>query len=119
MTIFGLDQGYYMSEHLALHYFQDYLLYSFDKTVLVLMKIQMKVVKQASPRLFMKIKEYEDNPVFSISWYLTWFAHCFKSFEKVARIFDFLVSTPPYMIVYLSAAVILNYFYLILGYNVA
>jgi hypothetical protein len=45
MTIFGLDQGFYISEHLALHYFYDYLVYSFDKSVMVLMKIQMKIIK--------------------------------------------------------------------------
>jgi hypothetical protein len=49
---------------------------------MVLMKIQMKIIKMANHALFIKIKDYEDNPIFSISWYLTWFSHSFKSFEK-------------------------------------
>eukprot|EP01062_Namystynia_karyoxenos_P063134 TRINITY_DN55954_c0_g1_i1.p1 TRINITY_DN55954_c0_g1~~TRINITY_DN55954_c0_g1_i1.p1 ORF type:complete len:451 (+),score=83.40 TRINITY_DN55954_c0_g1_i1:67-1353(+) len=46
---------------------------------------------------------------YALSWILTWFAHEYDGrLDVVSRIFDFLLASPPLMIVYLAAACTLS-----------
>jgi hypothetical protein len=40
-----------------------------------------------------------------LSWVLTWFAHNLEGFDRVARVFDFLIASHPSASIYVSAAV--------------
>jgi hypothetical protein len=48
-----------------------------------------------------------DQPIFALSWVITWLSHDLRSFESVLRIFDLLLATPhPLMIVYVCTALL-------------
>lgn len=44
------------------------------------------------------------QPVFALSWLLTWFSHDVEALEKVQRIFDACLSTHPLFCVYITVA---------------
>lgn len=46
------------------------------------------------------------NPLFALSWTLTWFAHDISSLAVVERIFDFLLASHSFAIVYLNVALL-------------
>ena len=45
---------------------------------------------------------------FCIPWLLTWFAHSITNLEKVCRIYDYLLSSDAYSIIYVCAGFILG-----------
>jgi hypothetical protein len=50
----------------------------------------------------------ETLPFFPLSWVITWCAHDLQDFEKIARLYDFLICFNPLMSVYLAAAVVMS-----------
>ena len=42
-----------------------------------------------------------------MSWIITWFAHNFEDIDTISRIWDYLISSKPSAIVYVSAAFII------------
>jgi len=48
-----------------------------------------------------------EQPIFALSWVITWLSHDLRSFESVLRIFDLLLASPhPLMIVYVCTALV-------------
>lgn len=45
--------------------------------------------------------------MFSIPWILTWFAHSISDITKIWRIYDYLLCSEPYSIIYVCAALII------------
>ncbi|EFA83119.1 RabGAP/TBC domain-containing protein [Heterostelium album PN500] len=45
------------------------------------------------------------QPMFAISWIITWFSHNFEELEPTARLFDYFLSTHPLAPLYFSAVV--------------
>ena len=46
--------------------------------------------------------------MFALPWMLTWFSHSLGEMDAILRIFDYLISSPPYSILYMCAAVLLT-----------
>jgi len=46
--------------------------------------------------------------MFALPWMLTWFSHSLTEMDAILRIFDYLISSPPYSILYMCAAVLLT-----------
>ena len=46
-------------------------------------------------------------PFFATSWIITWWSHELKDLSQVSRMFDVLISSPPYYNLYLSSAYLL------------
>ncbi len=57
--------------------------------------------------IFIQTLLNESTPMFTVSWLLTWFSHTMYEIEKVLRVFDFLLSSPSYSIIYMCTAVII------------
>ena len=66
------------------------------------------LIKSLDPMIYSILKRNEVHSFFAISWIMTWFAHDISNLDFICRIFDFLLSFPPIMSVYLSAIVILQ-----------
>ncbi|GBB95076.1 hypothetical protein RclHR1_02470020 [Rhizophagus clarus] len=47
-------------------------------------------------------------PYFCLSWVITWCSHDVRDFSKVARLFDFFISSDPLISIYLSARVVIH-----------
>ncbi|KAL8585299.1 hypothetical protein ACOMHN_065666 [Nucella lapillus] len=48
------------------------------------------------------------EPVYCISWVITWFSHDLRDVKVILRFFDFFLTHHPLMPVYVAAAVILH-----------
>ncbi|EKX45636.1 hypothetical protein GUITHDRAFT_71204 [Guillardia theta CCMP2712] len=48
-------------------------------------------------KLYECLSECEVDPIFALSWILTWFAHDLKSLDKIERLYDFFLASHPLM----------------------
>ena len=104
-----MNTAYYMSHKLATTYLRDTFLYSFDKTIMVLDKLIWEIVVKDDTDFEGIFGEFEEHKLgFTMPWIITWFAHSFDDIGVISRIWDYLLSSKPSAIVYVSAALILN-----------
>lgn len=97
--------GYFTAKAMADKYFNDYIMFPFDKTICTAMQIHMEILRRENAVAFEKVKDFAKSPIFTMSWYITWFAHSVDDYPTLVRIYDFLLSSPVCMIIYLVAAV--------------
>ena len=64
------------------------------------------ILQKVDQRLYQRVLIAVRPPHFAASTVMTWFAHGLDDLDKVAQIFDFLISSPPVMIFYVVAAVL-------------
>lgn len=46
--------------------------------------------------------------MFALPWYLTWFGHSLNQYKDVVRLYDFFLSTPPMMPLYVAASLVVE-----------
>ena len=63
------------------------------------------ILQRVDTALYQRVLKAIRPPHFAAPAVMTWFAHDIEQLDKVAAIFDFLISSPPIMIFYLCAAV--------------
>jgi TBC1 domain family member 20 len=68
------------------------------------------ILQRVDTALYQRVLKAVRPPHFAASAVMTWFSHDIDDLDKVATIFDFLISSPPVMIFYLTAAVFLFHF---------
>jgi len=85
---------------------RDALLPSLD-VVMNQLNLLFFLVGSADKQLERFLKQSGINPVFALSWTLTWFAHTIPDLETCIRVFDFLVASPPAMSLYMAAGLLL------------
>ena len=64
------------------------------------------ILQRVDKTLYRRVLKAVRPPHFAASAVMTWFSHELDDIDKVATLFDFLISSPPVMIFYLAAAVI-------------
>eukprot|EP01016_Furgasonia_blochmanni_P023740 TRINITY_DN2559_c0_g1_i26.p1 TRINITY_DN2559_c0_g1~~TRINITY_DN2559_c0_g1_i26.p1 ORF type:complete len:301 (+),score=55.80 TRINITY_DN2559_c0_g1_i26:476-1378(+) len=107
LVLFGRNLGFFMSEHIAKKFFRDYLVHPFEFTVLKQLKMIFEIIKREDEDLFQYFQDF-DFPIFSLSWVLTWFAHSFSDYQKILRIYDYLICSHASSSTYLATAIILH-----------
>jgi Rab-GTPase-TBC domain len=83
----------------------DMLLPSLDSTLHSLDMIPA-ILQRVDKTLYRRVLKAVRPPHFAASAVMTWFSHELDDIDKVATLFDFLLSSPPIMIFYLAAAVL-------------
>lgn len=83
----------------------DMLLPSLDPTLHSLDMIPA-ILQRVDKKLYRRVLKAVRPPHFAASAVMTWFSHELDDIDKVATLFDFLISSPPVMIFYLAAAVV-------------
>jgi hypothetical protein len=68
--------------------------------------LMMLILKRRDKRLYQCLRACEVEPVFAISWIITWFAHDLKSLSQVERLYDFFLSQHPLMSLYFAASLL-------------
>ena len=63
------------------------------------------ILQFEDPQIHKFMTESNILPYFGLSWVITWCSHDIKDVGKVARLFDFFISSNPLMSVYLAARV--------------
>jgi hypothetical protein len=68
--------------------------------------LMMLILKRRDKRLYQCLRACEVEPVFAISWIITWFAHDLKSLSQVERLYDFFLAHHPLMSLYFAASLL-------------
>ena len=98
-----------MSHKLATTYLKDNFLMSFSETVIILDKLIWEIVVQYDSDFRTIFQEFDEHRLgFTMSWIITWFAHNFEDINVISRIWDYLISSEPSAIVYISSAFIVE-----------
>ncbi|VDO80280.1 unnamed protein product [Schistosoma curassoni] len=81
------------------------------------MQLIFALLEHVSTSVLNSIESVELGPDFAIAWIITWFAHVLPNMDDVRRLFDLFLATDPIMLVYVSVAVSLYYFFKKIGYR--
>ncbi|KAN0025818.1 hypothetical protein ACTFIU_000081 [Dictyostelium citrinum] len=87
-----------MLERLSIYHFNDCMLPNFAEV--------LKVLNLIFPLISMVDQQSQVQPMFAISWILTWFSHNLDELDSAARVYDYLLSAHPMASIYLSVGVI-------------
>jgi len=79
-----------------------------DCSVSVL-NVMWRLFEAVDPALHARCVACSVQPVFALSWVLTWFSHDLQSFGSVARLFDLLLGGHPLMVAYVAVAILHTY----------
>ncbi|CCG84669.1 protein of unknown function [Taphrina deformans PYCC 5710] len=88
-------------ESLSLFYLRDFMLSSLDPSMSML-RLVHQIVQVAEPEYAVQL--HDVVPYYAIPVLLTWWTHSIESHDEACRMFDFLLSSEPVMIIYTIAA---------------
>mmetsp|Transcript_29273 Transcript_29273/g.69535 ORF Transcript_29273/g.69535 Transcript_29273/m.69535 type:complete len:401 (-) Transcript_29273:1078-2280(-) len=101
----SVEQARPVAERLAKFHFRE----AMNTTLLAVqqaLKIILRIVERRDKKLYLALEETGVEPIYAISWILTWFAHDLRSLPQIERVYDFFIATHPLMSLYLSASVL-------------
>ncbi|KAN0040715.1 hypothetical protein ACTA71_009053 [Dictyostelium dimigraforme] len=96
-----------MLERLSIYHFNDCMLPNFAE-VLKVLNLIFPLISMVDQQVYNFIIRSQVQPMFAISWILTWFSHNLDELESAARVYDYLLSAHPMASIYLSVGVIIN-----------
>ena len=70
-----------------------------------LLQLIFVIIRVIDPPLYRFLMQSKSEPVFAVSWFLTWFSHDITILNDAARIFDVLLCSHPSFIIYLCSSV--------------
>ncbi|GAA5799960.1 hypothetical protein HPULCUR_005381 [Helicostylum pulchrum] len=83
-------------------------MYTTMEPVLKQLTILDTIIQLEDIQVFDFITEAGVLPYYCLSWVITWCSHDLDDLEKITRLFDFFLSSNPFMAIYFSAAVVLS-----------
>ncbi|GAA5814853.1 hypothetical protein MFLAVUS_008356 [Mucor flavus] len=83
-------------------------MYTTMEPVLKQLTILDTIIQLEDIEVFNFITEAGVLPYYCLSWVITWCSHDLNDLEKITRLFDFFLSSNPFMAIYFSAAVVLS-----------
>ncbi|KAF9170404.1 hypothetical protein BGX20_009012 [Mortierella sp. AD010] len=107
IVVLGKEAAMPAAESLAMFFFRDCMLDNLEP-VLDQLSLMTALLKLEDPEIQEFLDKSETLPFFPLSWVITWCSHDLQDFEKIARVFDFLMCFNPLMSVYLAAAVVMS-----------
>jgi len=104
-------QAFHMVERLALFHLSDQLCWPFDQGLTPLLGALFFLLKLLNAPVADALAEANCTELhFAVPWVLTWFAHSLpRLHQQVMRLFDCLIASHPAMILYFSAALLLDH----------
>ncbi|ORZ31156.1 rab-GTPase-TBC domain-domain-containing protein [Catenaria anguillulae PL171] len=94
-------------ENLALFFLRD-AMHTNIEPVMQLMRAILPIIKSEDRDIYRLLEECELHPYFCLSWFISWFSHDLREFDKACRLFDLFLSSNPIMPIYVAAAVVLE-----------
>ncbi|KAG0372073.1 hypothetical protein BGX24_000781 [Mortierella sp. AD032] len=107
IIVLGKEAATLAAETLAMFFFRDCMLDNLEP-VLEQLSLMTALLKLEDPEVQEFLDRSETLPFFPLSWVITWCAHDLQDFEKIARLYDFLICFNPLMSVYITAAVVMS-----------
>jgi hypothetical protein len=74
-------------------------------TMIQLLQLIFVIIRVIDPPLYRFLMLCKSEPVFTVSWFLTWFSHDITILNDAARVFDVLLCSHPSFIIYLCSSV--------------
>ncbi|KAK5581703.1 hypothetical protein RB653_001740 [Dictyostelium firmibasis] len=96
-----------MLERLSIYHFNDCMLPNFAE-VLKVLNLIFPLISMVDQQVYNFLIKSQVQPMFAISWILTWFSHNLDELDIAARVYDYLLSAHPMASIYLSVGVIIN-----------
>jgi len=105
------SQAFHMAERLALFHLTDQLCLPFDQGLTPLLGVLFCLLQLLDAPLAEALDEAGCAELhFAVPWVLTWFAHSLpRLHQQVMRLFDCLIAGHPAMILYFSAALLMEH----------
>eukprot|EP01132_Coremiostelium_polycephalum_P007750 gene7750-9534_t len=94
-----------MLERLSLNHIRDCMLPSFAE-VLKILNLCFPLVSMVDPKVYQFLLKSDAQPMFALSWIITWFSHNLEDLDLVARVFDYFLSSHPLSVLYFSVNLI-------------
>ncbi|KAG9070678.1 hypothetical protein KI688_008217 [Linnemannia hyalina] len=107
IVVLGKEAATLAAETLAMFFFRDCMLENLEP-VLEQLSLMTALLKLEDPEVQEFLDRSETLPFFPLSWVITWCAHDLQDFNKIARLYDFLICFNPLMSVYMAAAVVMS-----------
>ncbi|KAF9325414.1 hypothetical protein BGZ89_000848 [Linnemannia elongata] len=107
IVVLGKEAATLAAETLAMFFFRDCMLDNLEP-VLEQLSLMTALLKLEDPEVQEFLDRSETLPFFPLSWVITWCAHDLQDFNKIARLYDFLICFNPLMSVYMAAAVVMS-----------
>ncbi|KAF8941123.1 hypothetical protein BGZ47_007483 [Haplosporangium gracile] len=107
IVVLGKEAATFAAETLAMFFFRDCMLDNLEP-VLEQLSLMTALLKLEDPEVQEFLDRSETLPFFPLSWVITWCAHDLQDFDKIARLYDFLLSFNPLTSVYMAAAVVMS-----------
>uniref|UniRef100_A0A2P2HXJ2 TBC1 domain family member 20-like n=1 Tax=Hirondellea gigas TaxID=1518452 RepID=A0A2P2HXJ2_9CRUS len=105
LLVCGEDAGVLLLEELSLTHLREFLQPTMERTQRWLAFIY-PILATASPALYQHMLQSGVGTVFCLAWLITWYAHTLSHYRHVVRLYDFLLSSPPLMPMYVAAAIL-------------
>jgi len=107
LRVCGKDMSQQLTEHLSKRHIRDSLRPNLD-VVVALLSLLFPLIEYEDPEVFDFLSKSQVQPIFALSWVLTWFSHNVEQFEDCCRLFDFFLASHPLMPLYYSVVLILS-----------
>lgn len=102
----GLDMSAQVLSRLTQWHLKDYMQSSFQELNTLLHLSLFPLLALVDPQVHDHLTEASMEPMFCVSWIITWFSHEVRDTELVKRLFDVLIVSHPLMPIYLSIAML-------------
>ncbi|KAI9271102.1 rab-GTPase-TBC domain-containing protein [Helicostylum pulchrum] len=106
-----INSSYFFFFNISLNFFFFFStdeMYTTMEPVLKQLTILDTIIQLEDIQVFDFITEAGVLPYYCLSWVITWCSHDLDDLEKITRLFDFFLSSNPFMAIYFSAAVVLS-----------
>lgn len=105
MSMYGEDEAFERLRKLVNTHFNTFMMTTMAETQQFMSMISIIVgLHDYNIQLF--LERAQVGTIFALSWVITWFSHVIPEDEDVKKVFEFLQSKDPHMILYLSAEVV-------------
>ncbi|KAL0132731.1 hypothetical protein PUN28_000459 [Cardiocondyla obscurior] len=106
LLVMGLQTGLYVLESISLEFLERFMEKTMEKVNQELFYI-FALLERVHPTLLEHLENVELFPHFALAEYTTWYAHKYAENRKLLhRLFDFFLSSPPFMPLYLSTVIV-------------
>ncbi|CEG69778.1 hypothetical protein RMATCC62417_05792 [Rhizopus microsporus] len=107
LLLFGEKYACQLMERVALFYLRDAMFATLEPVMKQLTMID-SLIRLEDNELYEFIMEAGVLPYYALSWVITWYSHDLSDLEKIARLFDLILSSNPLMPVYVAAATVIS-----------
>ncbi|KAK2587099.1 hypothetical protein KPH14_002865 [Odynerus spinipes] len=106
LLVMGLQEGLYVLESISLKFLERFMEKTMEKVNQELFYI-FALLERVHPMLLEHLENVELFPHFALAEYTTWYAHKYAENRKLLhRLYDYFLSSPPLMPLYLSSVIV-------------